>query len=403
MSDSAQLLIIGNGFDLHCGLPSSYKSFFESTILDTHGEHFGLKQLKSNVSGFWEGLLLEYYKVNKDDKYNWCDIESIIQNTLWYINSNLWKRALDFTRTNQDPMDYNELNGSVDKYLFRYCALFFYDLAKQRTSNSEKAELQCLLTKILQELNNFEKRFCKYIRHNIVQENGKGLNTQYIINAVNLLADLTNFTDYLYSDIWQMVVRPQNAPLRLMRNYKLADEFSKLKDTYILSFNYTSVFDYLLVKSPCAYNNVHGKLCESACEKDCKASSVIFGIDDSLIQAKRENSELRLFSKTYRKMTGIVAPAKIMPSNDIPVTIKFYGHSLSKADYSYFQSIFDYYNIYGNNNVDLIFYYSKGYEQTDAIYRLINSYGQSFDNKEQGKNLMHKLLLENRLKMQEIE
>ncbi len=61
---SNQLLILGNGFDLHCGLPSSYKSFFEFSILDTHGEHFGLKQLKAGVSGFWENLLLEYKQLD---------------------------------------------------------------------------------------------------------------------------------------------------------------------------------------------------------------------------------------------------------------------------------------------------------------------------------------------------
>lgn len=93
----------------------------------------------------------------------------------------------------------------------------------------------------------------------------------------------------------------------------------------------------------------------------------------------------------------------ILPSKDNQlIEIKFYGHSLNEADYSYFQSIFDYYNLYENNNISLIFYYSKGYEQTDKIYRLINTYGKTLSNKDQGKNLTHKLLLENRLKIVEI-
>ena len=84
------------------------------------------------------------------------------------------------------------------------------------------------------------------------------------------------------------------------------------------------------------------------------------------------------------------------------IEIKFYGHSLNESDYSYFQSIFDYYNLYENNNVSLIFYHSKGYGQPDKIYQLINSYGKTLSNKDQGKNLTHKLLLENRLKIAEI-
>ena len=99
------------------------------------------------------------------------------------------------------------------------------------------------------------------------------------------------------------------------------------------------------------------------------------------------------------------ATVSILPLIDenAAITIKFYGHSLNEADYSYFQSIFDYYNLYGNARVALVFYYSKGFEQTDSIYRLINTYGTTLPNKAQGKNLMHKLLLENRLKIIEID
>ena len=55
---------------------------------------------------------------------------------------------------------------------------------------------------------------------------------------------------------------------------------------------------------------------------------------------------------------------KIKPNTRIgallPQTVKtivFYGHSFAPADYSYFQSIFDYYNIY-DNDITLVFYYS---------------------------------------------
>ncbi len=83
---TSQLLILGNGFDLHCGLQSSYKDFFQSTILDTIGKQFALHRMKAGVSGFWEAFLLEYYKIYRNDNYNWCDIETIIKNTLLTIS-----------------------------------------------------------------------------------------------------------------------------------------------------------------------------------------------------------------------------------------------------------------------------------------------------------------------------
>ena len=121
---------------------------------------------------------------------------------------------------------------------------------------------------------------------------------------------------------------------------------------------------------------------------------------------------MRLFSKTYRTLQMAGDKVKILPSKEDPIVIKFFGHSLSEADYSYFQSIFDYYNIYENSDSSLEFCYldfdvknpNKVKNDTlDAVYRLINSYGATLHNKDQGKNLMHKLFLENRIKIKEID
>ena len=92
--------------------------------------------------------------------------------------------------------------------------------------------------------------------------------------------------------------------------------------------------------------------------------------------------------------------------------IKFFGHSLGDADYSYFQAIFDEVDLY-ESNTRLIFYYNKHRlndeeetrqreksvqeEMFEKVNRLIVTYGQTQNNKDHGKNLLHKLLLEGRL------
>ncbi|WP_239077247.1 hypothetical protein [Listeria seeligeri] len=91
--------------------------------------------------------------------------------------------------------------------------------------------------------------------------------------------------------------------------------------------------------------------------------------------------------------------------------IIFYGHSLSEADYAYFQSVFDYLDIYSENIV-LKFYYTNylmpdmekvRHEMTVAVRKLIHNYGATMDNKEKGNNLLHKLLLEERISVLELE
>ena len=67
--------------------------------------------------------------------------------------------------------------------------------------------------------------------------------------------------------------------------------------------------------------------------------------------------------------------------------------------------MFDYYSIY-DSKIRLIFLYSDhdGKEksrQENRVVKLINDYGKTLENKDKGKNLLHKLLLENRIKIYE--
>ena len=416
-----QLVILGNGFDLHCGLKSSYEDFLLNAMLDSTKKTFGKYRLRVDVSGFWENLLYKYYiKYNSTD-YKWCDIETIIKNTLCTVfvgdgdDIAIWKFALSNVQSRRDPTEETKfILDQVEKYLLKYCMEFFYDHSNTMKDHSDQHYLDLLIEHLLKELHNFERRFCNYIKDNIVNPNNdKTINASYIVNAVNLLAKLTGFYDGSFDKIESFIKQEEkeievqiSSVQTIIKTKKiniLSNVFSKLKYTHILSFNYTALFDILAVQNPCDYNNVHGKLCNLNCKTDCNSSNIIFGIDDTFIQSHNEFTDLRLFSKTYRKMFDANAAKSILPSNRLsPIEIKFYGHSLSEADYSYFQSIFDYYELYNNDSVSLLFYYSKGYEQTDAIYRLINSYGKSLANKEQGKNLIHKLLLENRLKIVDI-
>ena len=424
-STTPQLLILGNGFDRHCDLPSSYEMFFRQKILDTTTESFGIYQKQAGVSGFWEDLLLKYYTVYQNTDYRWSDVETIIKDILWAIcfgtdksepslMHGIWHDAISYISNNLNPESYvKDIDNPIYNHLFLHCYKFYYSQITQTILDYTPESLQLLLKYLLKELHNFERRFCKYLKDNLVNpQDAQQINTDYIIKAVNLLAKLTGFIDKPFNDINEIIHQERTTVVeqlseiqRLVKTAQinvLSKEFSKLKYTQILSFNYTSLFDLLEVESPCLYSNVHGKLCNKSCKNDCNSCSIIFGIDDNLIQTENSSSGLHIFSKTFRKMLDTSNPTSILPPNNIPLTIKFYGHSLSEADYSYFQSIFDYYDLYSNSKVNLIFYYSEGYEQTDAIYKLINTYGQSLSNKDQGKNLIHKLLLENRLKIEKL-
>lgn len=86
-----------------------------------------------------------------------------------------------------------------------------------------------------------------------------------------------------------------------------------------------------------------------------------------------------------------------------PDVIKFYGHSLGTADYSYFQAIFDQIDLYGGNTT-LYFLHAPSYPiDPETVSQLINRYASGLIPESHGRNLLHKLLLEDRLKIAEIQ
>ncbi len=352
MSATKQLLILGNGFDLHCGLASSYEEFFKSEILDGYSEICKNPRMKDDCSGFWEGLLFQYYLQNGSEDYNWCDIEKIIMETLWQIcfgnninepaniNSGIWIAALQRRNNGLFPIDeYVETKDIIYNYLLESCTKKFYNLSSKINRNLDITNLPPLLNALLYELNNFENRFCKYIKNLIINpENEQEIRTGYIFSAINLLVELTsdlttNFHNdsNIFKEIKDKMIIYKALEVAKQCIYKgnglMRSSLANLQTSNILSFNYTNVFDVLPLNFNCKYTNVHGKLCTNKCD-DCNSCNIIFGVDDAVIKTQNDIPELRFFSKTYRKMQNPASPTSILPNieNYQSLQIKFYGH-----------------------------------------------------------------------------
>lgn len=179
-----------------------------------------------------------------------------------------------------------------------------------------------------------------------------------------------------------------------------------LDSVRILDFNYTNPF--MWTKTPGSrqvLTNIHGYTGDE---------NVIFGIDGNDVDTDDPYYQQTVkFTKTYRLMAlrkdgyepFVHSQINGQPSTETGV-IKFFGHSLGTADYSYFQAIFDEVGLY-ESRTHLIFYYNEKRsedktgdaeeEMYEKVNRLITTYGQTLDNKDHGRNLLHKLLLEGRL------
>lgn len=205
------------------------------------------------------------------------------------------------------------------------------------------------------------------------------------------------------------LAKAQNTLHRLADDNVL-DEIDGPWTNAVLSFNYTTPFaNSKSIFENTSFYNIHGTL---------KDGNIIFGIDGQNVG----DTDMGLpFTKTYRllSMKPLGYRSLAYPPTDeghAPTNcIKIYGHSLAQADYSYFQSLFDAVSLY-DGITTLVFYYSLYGEGSEAeqehriredlhkrVMHLLTSYGQTLENKDHGKNLVHKLLLEGRLIIKRID
>ena len=170
----------------------------------------------------------------------------------------------------------------------------------------------------------------------------------------------------------------------------------------VLNFNYTSPYRWLKQRFGDAdLVNIHGTLDDES----------IFGIDGS---GNLDDRDILPLTKTYR----VLMSARGVPSGSIAYpsqrggdgletsSIVFFGHSLSRADYSYFESIFSTVDLY-SGHTSLVFLYSnyaKGVRESEVakVLALLDYYGSSLGIAGHSNNLAHKLMLEGRLVVREI-
>lgn len=360
MIDDTTLLVLGNGFDLQCKLRSKFSNYFEEKkkmFSDLLNHLFFYKRDRLGESNLIRELLSE-----NSDLYNFWSLalyDHFYRSGNYDVTSIKWFDVEAFIRDSLVGdklfcgMKLNNVFNNTRKLL---------DISKDvRMVNHDfnECELFIFLEKpkhtnwshyFVEELHKFERSFKEYLKDEVASNKNYNSNTKMLLSQLTLSksAELLNF------------------------NYTMIDE------------NYIS-----------SQTNVHGTIDDD---------EIIIGVDSGEIKSAYE---LRLFTKTYRNMHRL-KEVFMLPVDASEII--FFGHSLSKADCSYFYSLFDMYNL-SEGSIQLIFKYCDYSEEeeenvrnhneyVDNIYNLINEYAKD---SQVGDNLLHRLLLEGRIIIEKIE
>ncbi|EGP5192440.1 MULTISPECIES: AbiH family protein [Enterococcus] len=392
--NNKKLIILGNGFDLACNLKSTYKAFFENRITSEIRE-----VLNDALQCFRDQMI-------SDDLFGY--------NTIFKV-----KEPKDYFQTRR-TLQVNNGTGTHSVYgVIRDSNLTFWDLIFYYSGGSEKdLQWQDIEQKML-DFFCFTDEDTKFPNLNMIKKTLRGVfssvnaETLICLHLASFLPDRIeyenkNLLNYLYDELrtfennFAEYIRSiinddyESKACNLLLAMVEASSIPHISDK-VFSFNYTNPF-----KDQLKIINVHGTV---------KENNIIFGIDQENVDPTKD---IYRFTKTFRQMTetklAVTYQENILPDKEEIDEIVFFGHSLSTLDYSYFQTIFDHYELY-QSKIRLVFYYKKygDYTREDMeldlaqkISKMLYTYSPSIDNPKKGKNLLHKLLLEKRLIIEEI-
>ena len=370
-----QLIVVGNGFDLECGLRSSFghfiaarREYFDDPSSDDVGPEFH--------ETIWDHLL------DERNGSNWCDVERAIAE---------WVAPKDTRREPKTPLDLSSNRVVFGKTLTKLDELCNMGYSVQINQNETPDRVANHL------FNRFHGNDTSWTKERLLNMTQQDLSTFEGDFASYLISEINRSTDYRQA---------ADKLMKALMGFGLPSAERHEIETCVLSFNYTTPHEIFRVDGNLvSYVNIHGEL----------GGEIVFGIDGT---GRMNDPDALPYTKTYRLMAldvpnvaAVVHRGASGPSDDVIKVIKFFGHSLGQADYSYFQAIFDAVNLY--DGLTSLQFFVRPYEcngiwlkeedvrkeMMGKVINLLSSYGATLDNKDHGKNLIHKLLIEGRLQI----
>lgn len=441
------LLVIGNGFDRQCDLKSSYYEFFSYILKNNEGNEKQENQIFEEYLNYmkhcsWSyniNLFSQRYARNKNiedlniwykiflykkllNRKDWNFIENQISQEITENSEGLnifskltlgllikqlgCNRNLRLTCNGKDYTEFENIYNVLSSNLY-------FKIKNDQTDNIVISNILIVLEDIKENLNEkiIDMLYSPEYQNEILNIDIfdiEGINE--LLNGVAeiLLEQLKevehDFIMYLDNEVNTNNCYGDNS--KILANYLLKDDKTSSENINcsILSFNYTEPWgeklnfrdNHLHVN---LVKNIHGTL---------KKKSIIFGIDDNMIDA---NSEGYRFTKGSRIMElntieeNKSTPIKVILDKSVNRVV-FYGHSLSDADYGYFQLIFDEYKESENLIFEFCYTVFEGTTKENEIIKLRGGISKIFGRYEKENNerkyTLKNLNLNNRIKFREI-
>lgn len=361
-----KILLIGNGFDLAHGLPTSYKDFLDFCkmvrelytypIIDN--EYNQKKLIDWNTDKTIKSKLLECYENRKncfedkittqckelDELYdcikenvwinyflereksigeNWIDFESEISNVVQAIET-----LKGYIERDEDVLKIKDTKQQTIIYFLKIAKKSLQDVFNLKRIDGFIEDISIELDKLIRSL---EIYICEFVNEiDIIKEN---------------------------------------------------DDIKTITPDYVLSFNYSNTYERIYGQSKeVTYDYIHGK---ADIENNVDTCNLVLGIDEYLEDDKNDKLEFIAFKKFYQRIFKSTDSSymewvdEIRQNSNYPYELYIFGHSLDKTDKDVLELL-----ICNDNVQTKIYYHRKSNDDKKELGKLIRNLVRVIGSKE---------------------
>ncbi len=295
-SDDKNILVIGNGFDLHHGMMTSYADLlcFYINIKDNTKQYDIDEETKKEVLSWPSNSFFDYFVSDYEDRKNvksWIDLEHGIKQ---YI-----KTVIDFFEEENRKIRNNDSKAEIGEISYQGRTQEIAHMLINSHALGKTDQRRILI----------EKKFITF----------QGLyDIEEILNAfADELRGLEGIVAYYLKEIEPNIREDK-------KRYHQFKQINDIKPLYIISFNYTNTVGDLYAETAPDISFIHGEL---------SSDNIVLGYDDN----KQQEGDI-VFKKFYRRIiknTNTIDERKTRDSDGGFIrqrNVYIFGHSLDISD-----------------------------------------------------------------------
>lgn len=324
MENGKKILLIGNGFDLAHGLPTSYSYFLD--FCDKVEKIFTRQQMMNDT---------EYKRKFLDD---------------WSIDNSIKNKLLEWLKkspTNQDEL-LIELNDNIRDNIW-----ITYFLKKRNQLGKNWIDFESEISNVVQA---FEcVRNCTESGKSIPRTGIEGIKVEEVEKFIDIferngskMFEITYKTLGIFNEYVKKMTVDLDRLIRALEIYisgfinkieglQKNDDIKDINPDCVLSFNYSNTYERIYGQSnKIEYDYIHGK---ADITNNVNTCNLVLGIDEYLEERDRDNKlDFLSFKKFYQRIFKSTDSSYMEWVDDIYhnflTTYKLYifGHSLDKTD-----------------------------------------------------------------------